>query len=373
MAVYWILIVGAAAVGIPLCGLCEKKSDRRLTIYCVIFGLVLTILSAVRFSVGYDYNMYAMLFYKMNFMDYEDIGYIQREMGMLFPVKVLEILTIDYVPQFVMLSVFMYPPLMVYLRKYSDNPWVGIFAFLAFGVFFNSLNFTRQFFAAIICAYAYKYAEKGNFFRFAVFVLLAACFHRSAFMILPCYIFVYIGMNGFVLALTLITSVSAFLLSNEFVGFVTQYVYKGYDLSRNVEVIKGLPMMYFMMYGAIFAAAFLLRKRLSGSEREKNILLWCSYGAFFFELIGSKHGIVSRISLLFFIPTVFLLVPKIWCALCGLLKEKLPKRFSAAGVITAAAVMITAMSGVYYSLLERNYNGVVPYQTFAVRGDSGDE
>ncbi len=373
MAVYWIFLVLTAAAGIPLCGLCGRKSDKSVAVFCGVFTMVMVVLSSIRLSVGYDYNMYAMLFYNLNFMDYTEVGNIQREMGMLFPVKVIEKLTYDYVPIFVVMSIAMYPPIGHYLRKYSDCPWVGAVAFLGLGMFFNSLNFSRQFFAAIICAYAFRYAEKKNFFRFFVLTLLAACFHRSAFMVIPCYLFCFISMNRFVLVLALMTSCSAFLLSNEVLEWVTTYVYKGYDLTSNVEIVKGLPSMYCVMYGVVFFIAFLFRNKISGTEREKNILLWCGYGAFFFELIGVKHGIVSRVALLFFIPLSLRLIPKVWCAVCELIRAKLDEKKAKAAVICLTAVVMAAFGGIYNGLLERNYNGVVPFRTIAEREASMDD
>ncbi len=369
MAIYWIMLVCAAAVGVPLCGLHEKKSDTRLTVYCIAAAAAFTVISAVRLSVGYDYNLYAGLFYDMNYMDYADIGHIQREMGLLLPVKVTELFTYDYVPGFVLISLMIYPPLMIYVRKYSDNPWISVFAFLAFGLFFNSLNFMRQFIAALICSFAYRYAEKGRLGRFCIFVLLAAAFHRSAFLVLPCFLFAYIAMNGISLAAVSVTGFLVYMLSDEFVRFITQYVYTNYRAEYSNEIVTGLPWMYTVMYGVLFLSAFLLRNHIRGSEREKNMLMWCSFAAFYFELLGTKHGIVSRLALLFFIPAAVLLVPKVFDAVCILAKEKSAGRSAAA--IAAAVIMITAMSGMYYGLLSRNYNGVVPYRTVFSREDGG--
>lgn len=367
MLIYWILIISAAIIGIPICGINKVQSKNRICIFCIIFVLVFTMVAAIRLSVGYDYNSYATIFYNMNFQSLEEVGNSRYEIGMLFPVKIIEIFTYDYVPSFIFLAIAMYPPLLNYIRKYSDNPWVSVLAFLAFGVFFNSLCFMRQIFAAIICAYAYKYAEKGNFFRFFVFVLLGACFHRSAFLVIPCYIFAYISMNGFVLILTALTSISAYALSNEFIGMVTKYFYKNYDVTANREVVNGLNPLYTIMFGIVFILAFILKKRIKGSEKEKNILLWCSYACVFFEFIGMKHAIISRLAILFIIPNILLLVPKIWCAIMELIKEKLPSKSVKAGVVTAALIMTVSMGILYGNLIDRNYNGVVPYQTFSAR------
>lgn len=369
MAVYWILLVFSAAAGIPLCGMYEKKSDKRAAVYCVIMAAVFTALAAVRFDVGIDYNMYAKLFYDMNFMDPEQLGSIQREKGMLFPVVLTEIFTFDYFPAFVILSVVIYALIMTYGAKFSDNPWVGVFAFLCFGVFFNSLNFMRQVIAAAIGAFALVYAQKGNYFRFAVFTVIAGAFHRSAFLLLPFGFICLIPMNIPVLIALSAGSGAVFLFSEEVIRFVTEHIYKNYGAARHIEVTKGLSPLYTVMFGVIFIGAFALKDKLRGETGEVNRLLWCAYGAFFSELLGTKHAILSRLGLLFFLPVVFLLVPKIFTAVCRLAAGHKGKRKKAA-VLAAAAVMIV-MAGLYGGLLYKNYNGVVPYKTVFEREVEG--
>ena len=52
MAVYLILFLLAAGMGIPLCGICEKKEGRGVLWYCIVMGAVLTVISSLRFGVG---------------------------------------------------------------------------------------------------------------------------------------------------------------------------------------------------------------------------------------------------------------------------------------------------------------------------------
>lgn len=367
MAVYWALLIACAAAGIPMCGLYKKREGRLPGVFCLIMGIALTVTAALRFDVGTDYNMYAALFYNMNFMDTEQLGLLQREKGMLLPVVLTELFTFDYFPAFVVLSVIIYAVIMSYCAGCRESPWIGIFAFLCFGVYFNSLNFMRQILAAAVGAYALEYFRKGNYLRFAAFVIIAGAFHRSAFMLLPFGLVCLIPMNVPVLVTAAALGAVSYTFSGEIIGKATQIIYKNY-VTTDPEMSVGLPGLYTVMFGAVFAAAFGLRKRMQGDVREINILLWCSFGAFYAELLGTKHAIISRIGLLFFLPVVFRLAPKIFAAVCRLSKRKKHSRRSAA---IAAAVMIAAMSGVYGGLLAKNYNGVVPYRTVFEREVTG--
>lgn len=356
MAVYIVLAVlsvGCAAWN----GASERLAQGRgRMLFCCLWGIALTVISGVRLSVGYDYNLYANVFYDMNFMDDAQLWQLRREKGFVLLLKLVNVVTEDYTVCFAVLSLIIYPLLMYFVYRHSCDPAVSVLAFLCLGLFFNSLNFIPQFIAALIGAYALDYAVKGCGWRFFVLALLAAAFHRSALIILPCALLVYIGWNGVTLAIALAGSAVMWFFSRDILTFVTRYVYTYYDLEKNPEMANGLSPYYAVMFGVVFLAAYLLRKKLSGDERENNMLLSCAYGAFFFELIGTRFAVVSRFALLFAVPVAVLLVPKVYKAAVGAFERR------AAGRI-AAAVMCVLMTANYGVLLSRNYNGVVPYRT----------
>lgn len=359
MAVYIVLAVLSAALGIPLCGAVKRKTGKGSIVYCICLCVLLTLISAVRHSVGYDYNLYASMYYKLNFTDFEETGLMSREKGLLFPLKILNTFFADYPPAFVLISLMIYPPLMYCIYKFSDNPWVSVSAFIGAGLFFNSLNFMSQFIAAILCAYAFERAAKGHFGRFAVLVLAALSFHRSAVIILPCFLFAYIGWNYITLGITVAAAGGAYVFSEEIIRFATRFFYSNYDIDRSVELSRGLPVWYAVMFGVLFAALFLTRKRMSGEKGELNVILWCGFFSFFFELIGTKYGLISRFALLFFIPAVCLGVPKLLAAGEELFGGEGKKK----GTVLAVSLFIAAAAVTFSYLMSVNYNGVLPYRT----------
>lgn len=362
MAVYWIILLLSAGLGIPLCGLCEKKESRTVLLYCILAGAALTLISALRFGVGYDYNLYAGWYYDLNFVDLDRLRGGRQEIGLFYPLKLLNIFTSDYAAAFHLISLLIYPPLMTYIYRNSDNPWISVAAFLGMGLFFNSMNFMRQFIAAVICAFAFGYAVKGCRVRYLLLILFAAAFHRSALFLLPCFIFAYIGWNMVTLAVTAVLSAGAYVFSEQVLRFVTRFVYSGYNIDSSRDMVNGLPIAYTLMYGVLFAAAFALRDHMKGEKRSINMIIWCCFAAFFFELIGSRYAIVSRLALLFFIPGVCLGAPKIIIALSDIAQKK--KKGAGTAVLIAAVLIL---SGNYALLINRNYNGVVPYKTIFER------
>lgn len=362
MAVYWIMFLLSAAIGIPLCGLCERKESRTVLLYCIIAGAALTLVSSLRYGVGYDYNLYAGWYYDLNFADFDELRGGRKEIGLFYPLKLLNIFTSDYAAAFPLISLLIYPPLMTYIYRHSDAPWISVTAFLGMGLFFNSMNFMRQFIAAVICAFALEYAVKGCRVRYILLILFASAFHRSALFMLPCFLLVYIGWNMVTLAVTAVLSAAAYIFSGQLLRLVTSLVYSDYKMESSTDMINGLPIEYTIMYGVLFFSAFALRKRMNGEKRSINMIIWCLFAAFFFELIGSGYAIVSRLALLFFIPGVCLGVPKIISALYSIVCEK--KKAAGIAAIIAAVLIL---SGNYALLINRNYNGVMPYKTIFER------
>lgn len=375
MTVYWVLTALCIILGLALSdsfggaregASADAISDRsasgsiRVTAFCVIAAIALTVLSSVRFEVGYDYYLYARLYYNANFMSFEQLGAIQRENGFMFLFKILSSEFYDYRAAFVFISLLIYPVLMLYVRKNSPLPWLGTFAFITLGAYYNSLNFIRQFIAALICAFALKYVRERCFWRFAVIVLLASAFHRSALILIPLYFVFLVKWNGAVLLLCTAASAVCFFSAMPVIRFANRYIYKNYDALTDPQVIVGLSPVYAVIFGLLFAAAFLLRKRFSGDERQSNAVLWCSFFNFFFELMGVQSGIVSRFALLFIIPSTVLAVPLVCNAFKDLLENKVSPKKSAVLSLAAAVICCCCVNGI---LLLRNYNGVVPYKT----------
>lgn len=87
--------------------------------------------------------------------------------------------------------------------------------------------------------------------------------------------------------------------------------------------------------------------------------------ATFFEFIGTKHSIISRVALLFFIPPILILTGEIFIVL----KEKIfvkfaeSKRKRTIAIVSAYLVTLICYVGVFQWLMVTDNNGVVPYQT----------
>jgi transmembrane protein EpsG len=358
-----ILPVAAIVPGVFLCR--ERFKNAGKAIYCIFAGAGLFAVAALRYAVGHDYILYANWFNSARLLSVNELAFWSREKGFLIPVKILADMSADYQIMFILIALVITAGVMLLIYKNSSAPWVSVAAFLASGLFFNSLNFMRQFIAAVIIAFALRYIAKKRFFRYAGLVLFASAFHFSALIMLPFYFVFKLKLNLPVLGITLVGSAAVYIFVTPLMNFVTNFFYTAYDTVTNVEAASGLSPVYTIAFALFFLAAFLLRKMLMRRNNHANTLLFSMYFAVFFSLLGTVHGIIARLSLLFIIAPVLILSADIYMILRELIRLTFKDSIKKARIcVLVVSLFFFCLSGAYYGyLLAVKYNGVVPYQT----------
>ncbi|WMJ83503.1 EpsG family protein [Oscillospiraceae bacterium LTW-04] len=361
MAVYYILIFV-----IILFGILQNRflpTEQAKKVYCIGGGIALALISSLRFMVSTDYYNYWEGFLQSYFLSWEDFSYQRFEKGYLAISRLLSGFTLGYNILFVAFAILFAAVIACFIYRRSANAWVSFTAFVCFGFLYNSMCFLRQYTALMIMLFAFKYVEQRRFFRFAIFVLLASTFHISAIVMLPFYFILRIPMNRMTLPIALVLCGIALLGSETVLGMVTKVAYKQHGLT-SVEVIHGTspgPGIAFLVFLVI---CLVLYKPLVQRRPYNTFLINLLYWGTFFELVGIKHAIVSRLALFFMTPAVILLVAE----LVELFKKNIQSITRSAGqslavVVLIYALLLTPMLILHQHLLDINYNGVVPYQS----------
>lgn len=359
MAAYYILLAAAVLLGVPLCG--KRCGKWGKIVYCAICAAGFTVISAIRFEVGYDYNMYGRISYDMMFNDLESISRSRMEKGFLLPLYILRLGFEQYYVVFIYTSVIIYAAVFALIGSRSEIPWISAAAFLCFGLYFNSLCFLRQFIAALIVTYAIKFAHRETVLRYLALVLAAAAFHWSALIMTVMYIFVKIKPSWIYLGIITAGTVILCVFSRSMMLFFIDkfYMYKSYDPDKNIEASTGLPPRYTIIFGIIFIIAFLFREKLIQKNPDNRIYINCLMFTVVFEALGIRHAVLSRFALLTYLPPFLFMLPDMTVIIGRYIKEK---RGTVFAVMTAAAASVFS-AGCYTVLMLNNYNGAVPYVT----------
>ena len=362
MFLYIALLAASVFLGLSVCG---KKCGRAgRIIYCVIAALIFIFVSASRFEVSYDYNLYGRIYEGMTYSELEDLMTMKMEKGFIIPLYALSLGFPEYYHLFIATSIVIYTALFVLIYKHSSNPWISVVSFLCFGVFFNSLCFLRQFIAALVVTYAMKYVTEKKPLQFFVMTLAASCFHWSALIMLVMYFFLRIKPSGVYLGVITALSVLFCIFSRTMMKWFIEhfYMYKGYDPDSSVEASVGLSPKYTLIFGIIFLVCFFFRKRLIEKNPANSVYINCMMYDVVFEACGMRHAILSRFALIVFLPPLLYLIPDVVTVAREYISEKAKSgvKKTAFTALSAAVASVFAV-GCYLMLILGNYNGVYPY------------
>lgn len=340
--------------------LCWKKCGKwGRVVYCAVFAVLFTFISASRFQVGYDFNSYGGIYADMAFADTDELSMIKMEKGFSIPLYFLSLGFDSYWTVFVYTSVIIYFSIFALILKNSSSPWISVCAFLCFGIFFNSLCFLRQIIAAIIITYAIKYVGNKNYFQFLILVVAASTFHWSALIMAVLYFFLRIKPSWLYLGLVSAGTVLFCVFSRTAMMFLIDKfsMYEVYNPDTNPEASVGLPPRYTIMFGILFIVCFLFRKKLAEKNPNNNIYINCLMFTTVFEAMGTKHAILSRLALLTYLPPILYLLPDAVEVIAEYAREKKGK---IAQIISMSAAAVFSVA-CYTILMLNNYNGAVPY------------
>lgn len=89
-----------------------------------------------------------------------------------------------FTPYFVILEIIYWILIADTIKRYSKDPLLSLFIFIAFRFSFFNMTAIRQSLALAITTFSYRYYMRDKKFYFVLFVLLASLFHRSAIIFL---------------------------------------------------------------------------------------------------------------------------------------------------------------------------------------------
>lgn len=165
-----------------------KRMDRQqafnLTVAIAIF-ILLAAVSACRIAVGNDYWVYRFQFNLI--MQGRHVSY---EWGFNLVVWLIQSLFgyDNYLPVFGFFSIA--TAFFLVKAMYDQGEWFGasVFLLMTGGYYFSSLNSVRYYFVLAIALYAMKYVLREEYGKFILWILFAACFHKSILVVIPVYL-----------------------------------------------------------------------------------------------------------------------------------------------------------------------------------------
>jgi hypothetical protein len=303
LLVYWLLI-GYFAIGAML--IRQKPGKRPGPVMLTLGSLLVALAIGIRFEVGADWETYKFLFSYANYADLGrvltigDPGYqflnwaVQRFGGEIWVVNL------------VCGAVFAFG-----LHRFAQaqpDPWLTLVVAIPYLVVVVAMGYTRQAVAiGILMAGLASMKHGASILRFAVYVAVAALFHKTVVIVLPLVIFAsqrsrvlntLAGIAGFILLYDV-------FLSSSVEGFVRNYIGTEYNSQgAAIRVVMNL----------VPAVALLLfRRRLDLAPVEMKTWTYFSIAAVAMPIalfFLPSTTVVDRLSL-YLIPLQLAVLPRL--------------------------------------------------------------
>lgn len=199
------------------------------------------------------------------------------------------------------------------IRKQSPNFMLSIWLYLTLGIYQTEMNVTRNAIAILIVYLAFIYWEKRRPGVYVVCCLLAASFHKAAFLFIPLYwVFDILRWNikriSFAVVMALTTGIIFPYIAPTLRMFLPYAITKYFESSNSKleAVVVGV------FYLIIFAAIYLFMNR----RERSNVFTNCHLGVtlFTFNLccfaLNFGIGYAARVAALFG-PYIIIFIPQV--------------------------------------------------------------
>lgn len=313
VVIYILLTVFVVALGM----LVNLQAGRIRTIYgrvtrqqywnrilVVAVFLLLLAVSACRIAVGNDYWVY-----RSDFLLIQQNRTTSFEPGFILVVKALQaVLNYDqYLPIFAVFSFF---TVLFFVRGMADqSEWFGytVFLLMTSGYYFSSLNSVRYYLVLAIALYSIKYVLAEDWWRFVLWILVAALFHKSVLIVLPFYFLASRKWKKWHMVIVAAFCASLVLLPELYrkIIFTFYPFYEGSMFDTGETSITNLARC-----AAILLLSLLYYKDAIRGNHANEFYFYCNMGALLLYAFASFIPEISRIGYYLNITNIFL-VPSI--------------------------------------------------------------
>ena len=288
------------------------KRSRLETVHIFICFCFMMYLMAFRGDMSTDFRSYQYIWLDVqNLNSIKDFfGYNTVELGYVILNKIVLLFSDNFYILLFVCSLIILIPIISFTR-YSPCAWLTLFLYITFGTYYQSFNIMRQMMAASIMLIGFKHIYSGNLKKTVFYSIVAALFHGSVLLYIPCYFMFRANtrkMKWWQMIL-LYGFLSVFILS-----FYTFYiVYFKHEAGFQITELKAYAIKNIANSIIIFILCALLhileRNRIPDDERVfENITLVGLILWIIFLFLSTRLSYMMRLAG-YFSPFMMLLIP----------------------------------------------------------------
>ena len=335
------LLIGASLCGAPP----PLQRSKCKWGYLLVMGLACWLLASLRYVTGFDYRFYESAFHSIAASGLDGAGW--SEPGYLLLNLAVSLLWNDYRAFLFVFHLLLTVLVFTCIGRYSPVPWLSVFLFITLQHFALSMNFLRQALAAAIVLWAYPFLKSRRFLPACGVVLLAACFHRTALIMLPLCVLLTLPPTKLHYGLAACSAGAAYFLMDPLIGIALSIVPK-YQHYLTEKYWQGNSFLYLLMpLGCFLFTIPLLRQ--TTREQSSPVLANSVLYALLLQLFITRHFILERLSI-YVAMFSLLALPAAALAPC----RRVPSAVRT-GVLIAAALAYFLFAA------SQGFHGVYPY------------
>lgn len=287
----------------------QKRCSEKMAIF--VSFVILFVVSAFRGSFTSDYKNYITLFNFVNSFSLDEIFRysFQQEIGYIVLNRIIGLFTTDGLYLMIVTSFLILILFFTEFVRESVNLWFTILMFVTMGSYYTSFNITRQIIAAAIVFTSSRYLYQRDFVKYFFCILIAALFHKTAFVMMIFYSILNLKFNfrrAFLLCLSFILFFSFGDVVFDFARSLTSYSY----YTPGAYGTFGFRYTNAVVPVAVFCFTLLHSRSLDMNNTRERVMFNAVLFYAFFSLLGMRVMLLQRLSE-FFAPYSFLIVPKI--------------------------------------------------------------
>ena len=245
-------------------------------IFIIVFVFLILFVGCRGISVGWDTVEYYSLFNKLSNLSslkelllYKLNGYTSQEWGFLLYTWICGKVLNFQLYLLIAATVYMIP-MAIYIYRYSDDVFLGIFLFVTYGMYIFSFSTIRQSMAMGLCMIAILMEEERRIWKYVFFIIIAVFVHRTALIFIPAIFFKKIRVNKISIVSIIVTA----MLFYHFRSSILQFLL-GYARNTGAYIETGGTLQYLFILGILVLGVINLKKFiLTNPERKRNQFLF---------------------------------------------------------------------------------------------------
>ncbi len=292
MLPYFLLLGVSLAGGLPPV---RRRIDDRKFLFAT--GVLYWLLASFRYVTGFDYRFYESVFQSTAEAGWSAHGTLPGiEPGYLLLNLAVGRLGGDYRTFLLLFHLLLTVTLFLWIGRYSRTPWLSVSLFLSLQYFALSMNFHRQALAAVILLWCYPFLQARRLPACCGIILFAACFHRTALIMLPLCALFCLRPSRLHYALAALAAGCVHLLMDPLASAIVEIVPK-YQHYLTEKYWRGNSLLYLLLPVGCFLFALPMLRRTRQDLSSPPVLINSLYYSLLLQTLITRHFILERLSI----------------------------------------------------------------------------